>query len=278
MATEIDYKRTRGRPRAANAAKQGATVQALDRALEILKLLSEVDQAKLTEIALRSGMAPSTAHRLLMTMQQHGVVDFNETTQNWMVGVESFRIGSSFVRRTKVVEAGRDVMRELMTVTGETANMANADDGDVVFLSQVETHQEIRAFFRPGTRGPMHASGIGKALLAEMSREEVERILHAKGLQTFTPKTLSTPDALFDDLTTSQRRGWSVDDEERTVGMRCIAAPIFNAHGEAVAGLSISGPTVRMTDERLSEYGPLVKRAAAQVTAAIGGVRPDHGA
>lgn len=274
MAQEVEYKRTRGRPRSANAAKQGATVQALDRALDILRLLSEVDEASLTDIALRSGMAPSTAHRLLMTMQQHGVVDFDDASQNWMVGVEAFRIGSSFVRRTRVVDAGRDVLRELMLTTGETANMANADGGDVVFLSQVETHEEIRAFFRPGTRGPMHASGIGKALLAEMSRSDVEAVLHAKGLQTFTQITLSSPGALFDDLDVIRQRGWSIDDEERTIGMRCIAAPIFNAHGEAVAGISVSGPTVRMTDEKLSEFGPLVKRAAAKVTAAIGGVAP----
>jgi len=163
-----------------------------------------------------------------------------------------------------------------MTASGETANMASADNGDVVFLSQVETHEAIRAFFRPGTRGPMHASGIGKALLAEMSRSQVECILQSKGLQSFTHKTLSSPEDLFTDLALTQKRGWSIDDEERNVGMRCIAAPIFNFHGEAIAGISISGPTVRMTDEKLGEFGPIVKRSAARVTEAIGGRPPNR--
>lgn len=274
LANEIDYKKTRGRPRASGNGKSANTVQALDRAIELLKLLAEIDEGALTEIALRVGMAPSTAHRLLMTLQQQGMVDFDETRQRWTIGVEAFRIGSSFLRRTRVADAGREVMKELMLTTGETANIANFDGGDVVFLSQVETHNEIRAFFRPGARGPMHASGIGKALLAQMPRGQVDNIMKMQGLTPFTPKTLSSPRALHEDLAGIRKRGWSIDDEERTLGMRCIAAPIFNVHGEAVAGISISGPTVRLTDEKLAEYGPLVKRAAAKVTAAIGGTLP----
>jgi len=271
---EIKYKKTRGRPRNAQFDKPATKVQALDRALHLLNNLARTDQATLTELTMQTGTAPSTAHRLLMTMQRRGIVAFDEATQNWMIGVEAFRIGSSFVRRTRVVEAGRIVMRELMETTGETANMAIADDGDVVFISQVESHEVIRAFFSSGTRGPMHASGIGKTLLAELSKEDVERILQKKGLASFTPNTITSSDALFADLEQSRIRGWSIDDEERNVGMRCLAAPIFNEFGEAAAGISISGPTVRMSNEKLGELGPVVKRAAEKVTSAIGGRSP----
>ncbi len=278
MPERTMIKRTRGRPRTAPGEKPLQTVQTLDRAFALLGALARADEATLTELALAAGMAPSTAHRLLMTMQRHGFVDFDETTQNWMIGVEAFRIGSSFVRRTSIVEAGRPIMRALMEATGETANMAIADAGDVVFVSQVETPQAIRAFFRQGTRGPMHASGIGKALLAQMDREDVERILQKKGLRAYTPNTITSSSALFADLERTRRRGWSIDDEERNIGMRCLAAPIFNEYGEAIAGISISGPTVRMSDETLGEFGPLVKRAAARVTEAIGGKPPARGA
>jgi IclR family acetate operon transcriptional repressor len=120
----------------------------------------------------------------------------------------------------------------------------------------------------------MHASGIGKALLAELSRGEVEAILSRKGLPSFTPKTLTSPDALFADLEATRARGWSHDDEERTSGMRCLAAAIFNEHREAVAGVSISGPVVRLPDARLAELGALVRRAAAAITEKVGGVPP----
>lgn len=276
MAAEIEFKKTRGRPRSADPDKQGGTVQALDRALGLLSDLARADEKTLTELSLKTGMAPSTAHRLLVTMQRHGIVAYDEITQNWMVGVEAFRIGSSFVRRMKVVQAGRPIMRELMEATGETANLAVADAGEVVFVSQVETHEAIRAFFPPGTRGPMHASGIGKALLSELPREAVQRILQKRGLYSFTPKTFTSTDALFADLKRIRNRGWSIDDEERNIGMRCLAAPIYNEHGEAVAGVSISGPSVRLSDEKLGEYGPVVKRAAARITDTIGGRMPQR--
>ncbi|MGI9462415.1 MAG: HTH-type transcriptional regulator BhcR [Aestuariivirgaceae bacterium] len=273
MAEEITYKRSRGRPRSVSGDGQGATVLALDRGLMLLSALARNDRNTLTELALQVGMPPSTAHRLLVTLQKHGLVEFDEATQDWMVGVEAFRIGSSFVQRTNLVDAGRKVMRSLMEETGETANLAIADDGDVVFVNQIETHNPIRAFFGPGTRSPMHASGIGKALLAQMPRKDVEAVLQKKGLSGFTANTITSPDALFRDLEKTRERGWSFDDEERQPGMRCIAAPIFNAYGEAIAGISISGPSVRFPDHVIDELGPKVRRAAAEVTQLLGGSR-----
>lgn len=278
MAEQIVPKRTRGRPRSITPDAQGPTVQALDRGLMLLVMLSKQGKTNLTDLALRIGMPPSSAHRLLTTLQKHGFVEFNETTQDWMIGVESFRVGSSFMQRTNLVDAARDVMRRLMEETEETANLAIADDGDVVFMSQVETQNPIRAFFSPGTRGPMHASGIGKVLLAEMGRKEVEQVLQKKGLPEFTDKTITSPDRLFEDLETTRMRGWAFDDEERISGMRCIAGPIYNAFGEAVAGISVSGPTVRFADHVIGEYGPKVKRAAAEVTELIGGTAPGRDA
>ena len=275
MAEHITKKRSRGRPKSVWNDKPAATVQALDRAMVLLNALATDDKVTLTELSLRVGMSPSTAHRLLTTLQQHGVAEFEETTQNWMVGVEAFRIGSSFVRRIKIAEVGRNVMRDLMEDTGETANMGISDQGDVVFISQVETSNPIRAFFRPGTRAHMHASGIGKALMAEFARTDVEKILQKKGLPAFTPKTLTSADALMADLAAIRARRWSLDDEENNLGMRCLASPIFNEFSEPVAGVSISGPTARLDDDRLGELGPRVRRAAGEITGLIGGVAPE---
>jgi len=276
MAEQGAPKRSRGRPRSATPDSQGGTVQALDRGLMLLGALAREGKTTLTELALGIGMPPSSAHRLLITLQKHGYADFDEATQEWMVGVEAFRVGSAFAQRTSLVEAARDVMRHLMEDTGETANLAIAADGDVVFMSQVETQHPIRAFFSPGTRGPMHSSGIGKVLLADMARRDVERILQNKGLPEFTPKTITSPEALFNDLDRTRARGWSFDDEERHLGMRCIAAPVYNGFGEAVAGISVSGPVVRLDDAAIAEVAPKVKRAAAEVTRLIGGTQARH--
>lgn len=267
-------KRPRGRPRGGGPGGAGATVQALDRGLVLLVALSQQGGGTLMDLALRVGLPPSTAHRLLGTLQRHGFVEFDETTQSWSIGVEAFRTGSAFLQRTSLVEAGRETMRRLMEETGETANLGLAEGGDVVFVSQVETHNPIRAFFRPGTRAQMHASGIGKALLAELPGDEVERLLQRRGLTGFTPSTLTEPQALFADLRRTRERGWALDDEEHHLGMRCVAAAIFNPYGEAVAGISVSGPTVRLPDRTVAELGPAVRRAADEVTRRIGGSPP----
>jgi IclR family acetate operon transcriptional repressor len=166
-------------------------------------------------------------------------------------------------------------MDALMRTTGETANLGVEWREEVLFLAQVETHEVIRAFFPPGTRGPMHCSGIGKALLAWSPPERVAGIVSRQGLPRFTPFTLTDPDAFARDLAAARSRGFAIDDQERAEGMRCIAAPVFNAFGEPVAGLSVSGPAFRvgLGDEAL-RLGEAVRAAADRVTAATGGQQP----
>ncbi|NGN39796.1 IclR family transcriptional regulator [Mesorhizobium sp. CGMCC 1.15528] len=271
---ETAEKRQRGRPRSFNAPADSGPVQALDRALRILALVAEGNGLSLSEVAASSGLAPSTAYRMLTTLESHGMVEFEKTEQLWSIGVETYRMGSAFLRRRKLVDRARIVMQDLMEKTGETANLGVAEDDCVVFVSQVETHQAIRAFFRPGTRSSFHASGIGKAILAHLAPERVAVIIRKAGLEAYTPKTLASAPALTRDLDEIRTRGWSVDDEERHPGMRCIAAAIFNEFGEPVGGVSVSGPTVRVTPERLAQIGPLVQDAALQITKMIGGENP----
>lgn len=271
---ETIEKRQRGRPRAFNGPSEAGTVQSLDRALRILAIVAEGSGLSLSEVAEASGLPAPTAYRMLTTLENHGMVEFDKTDQLWSIGVETYRMGSAFLRRRKLVDRARVVMQELMEATGETANLGVAEDDCVVFVSQVETHQAIRAFFRPGTRTAFHASGIGKAVLAHLDRERVEAVIRRAGLEAFTEKTLSTLPALLGDLAIIKARGWSVDDEERNLGMRCVAAAVFNEFGEPIGGVSVSGPTVRVTPQRLARIGPIVRQAASQVTAMIGGTEP----
>jgi len=267
-------KRPRGRPRSVGTDTKLARVQALDRGLILLRELADVGSVTLTDLAIKIDMPPSSTHRILFTLLNHGLVEFDEETQDWQVGIEAFRIGNTYLERTNLVEAARKSLRRLMEDTGETANLGIADRGDVVFIDQVETHNPIRAFFRPGTRSHMHASGIGKSLLADMPRREVDKILKLKGQPGFTSNTLASTEDLFADLDATRARGWSIDDEERYQGMRCVASNIYNSFSETIAGISVSGPTVRFSDEVVAKLGPVVKRAADRVTRAIGGKAP----
>ncbi|WP_342069940.1 HTH-type transcriptional regulator BhcR [Yoonia algicola] len=268
---EAESKRGRGRPKAWDDKGAQNTIKSLDRALEVLVQLGKMQGSTLSEIAGVLGQSPATVYRVLTTFQGRGFADFDEQSQIWSIGPAAFLTGSQFLRRTSLVERARPIMRDLMEATGETANLGIERDGKVLFLGQVETHATIRAFFPPGTASAMHSSGIGKALLSRMDDKRQRQVLAASQLEQFTPYTLTDPEAMIADLHATKARGYAFDGEERNIGMRCIAAPVYNVFGEAVAGISVSGPTARITDDRIADLAEDVMDAAKRLTRAIGG-------
>ena len=239
--------------------------------MEVFEYLSEAQGKALTAIAGEMEQSPATVYRILVTLEGRGLVEFDPQVQLWHIGPRAFVIGSRFLRRTSLVDRARPILRKLMEETGETANLGIEREGAVLFVSQVETHANIRAFFPPGTLSPMHSSGIGKALLAEMDESRLERLLKTRPLEAFTAKTITDPDALRTDLEHVRDRGYAMDDEEKNSGMRCIAAPVFDVNGEAVAGISVSGPTSRVGLDDMARIGHPVMEAARDLTRAIGG-------
>ena len=242
--------------------------------MEVFEYLSEAQGKPLTQIADEMGQSPATVYRILITLEGRGLVEFDGQEQVWHIGPSAFIIGARFLRRTSLVDRARPIMRKLMEATGETANLAVERDGAVLFLSQVETHESIRAFFPPGTLSQMHASGIGKALLAHMDSDRLDRWLSVHELEAFTHRTIADRASLIGDLSSIRELGFSFDNEERNLGMRCIAAPVFDVNGEAVAGISVSGPTSRVGPEDVERLSVPVTEAALELTSAIGGVVP----
>ncbi|WP_134681359.1 HTH-type transcriptional regulator BhcR [Paracoccus ravus] len=268
--------RKRGRPRGrADGSEDSGGVRALDRALDVLDVIGAGNGLTLSEIAQRLDLAPSTVHRVLVTLSARGMAEADAQSQTWHVGPAAFRLGSAFMRRSGLVERARPVLRQLMEATGETANLGILNGDAVLFLSQVETHETIRAFFPPGTRSPLHASGIGKALLAHAGPASLARMIQGLRLERFTPATLCTAEALAADLAVTRARGYAIDNEERAAGMRCIAAPVLDLAGEAAAGVSVSGPLHRMGEERLKAIADAVTEAARLLSF---GSAPPHSA
>ena len=261
----------RGRP-ARTPERQAGQVQSLVRALTLLEHLSQREHgATLTDAAQAAGLAASTAHRLLKSLEQMGFVAQDEERGLWFVGVKAFTIGSAFVRARDVVAIARPFMRELMELSQETVNLAVLDQGEPVYLTQIECRQMIRAHALPGARAPVHCSGVGKALLATLPEARVAAIAQRRGLPRYTEKTLTTLPALNAELARVRERGWAADDEEHSLGMRCVASVLRDEHGEAIAAISLTGPIARVTDARLAELGALVRATAAKITAALGG-------
>lgn len=264
-------RKARGRPRGWNDKTAQNTIKSLDRAMAVFEYLSNSQGMPLTMLADETEQSPATVYRILVTLEGRGLVEFDHEEQLWYIGPRAFVIGAQFLRRTSLVDRARPIMRRLMEATGETANLGIEKEGKVLFLSQVETHASIRAFFPPGTLSPMHASGIGKALLAHMHSDQLDRFLAATDLQAFTEHSITGRAELLDNLRVIRDRGYSVDNEEKNDGMRCIAAPVFDTNQEAVAGISVSGPTSRVSQAAIQRLSRPVIEAAHDLTLAIGG-------
>ena len=263
-------RRTRGRPRDWDDKTAQNTIKSLDRAMAVFDYLSQSHGKALSTLAKDLSQSPATLYRVLITLENRGLVEFDATEQLWHIGPKAFVIGARFLRRTSLVDRARPILRHLMERTGETANLGIERDGQVLFLSQVESTANIRAFFPPGSLSPLHASGIGKALLAHMDEHRLYSILTTQPRDAFTAHTMTAEPALQADLNAIRARGYAIDAEEKNLGMRCIAAPVFDLNNEAVAGLSVSGPVVRVSTDQTDSLATAVMDAARSLSQAIG--------
>lgn len=264
-------KKSRAPIRRANDSR-GETVQSLSRALSILNVLAGNDQGLgLGDVANETGLALSTAHRLLTTLQSENYVRFDAERGMWTVGVQSFIVGSAFLRSRELTSIARPYMYRLMERCGETANLAVEDGGQAVYVAQIECRQVMRAIARPGGRAAMHNSGVGKMLLATMPEQTIKDIVDLHGMAPATGRSHQSISELLADLAAIRERGYAIDDEENSIGLRCVAAPIFDEHSKAIASISVSGPTARIDDELLPVLGRAVTDAAAKITRELGG-------
>ena len=250
-------------------------VQSVDRALHIIETLAEDDEGyRLSDLAVRTGLSTSTAHRLLTTLEKRRFVQFDRTESKWHVGAKSFAVGATFTRRRNFVAQATPYLRKLRDQTRETANLAVVDDQSIIVLMRIESREIMRSLTKVGGRVAMVASGVGKAVLATYTDEDVGAIIRRPGMPRLTEKSIVRASDLFRELAAVRRQGYAVDDEEARMGLRCVAAVVFNDCSEPLAAISVSGMTSRVTQERLPELGKAVREVAAELTAAIGGVMP----
>ncbi len=255
--------------------RSSGQVQSLSRALKLLNALSYHPQGlSLSELAREVGLPNSTAHRLLTTLQNERYVRFDGAHSTWMIGVQAFQVGSSFIRSRDLITIARPIMRRLMNTTGETVNLGIMDRCEIIYLAQVETRKMMRAIAGPGGRAYIHASGMGKALLAFSPDAVVDKIFNCWDPRPLTARTITSETALRREMAAIRSRGFGIDDEETSIGLRCVASVIFDEHAEPIAGISVSGPAARITSQKLAQLGALVTEAAADITHEMGGRWP----
>lgn len=256
--------------------EKGGTVQAVERALELLELLAAHPQgARLADLAQGTGLAPSTAHRLLTTLERRGFAQFGTTNRHWHIGRKAFTVGIAYTRWQSFIAAATPFLRRLRDLSRETANLGVLEEGEVITVAQVESREIIRAIASPGGRAPVMNSGMGKAIIASWPDEAIEALVQRHGLRPATEHSLRTRAAVKAEIGQTRARGYAFDNEEFTIGMRCVAAVVWSPFGEPVGALSVSALAARLRQEDMAAMGENVRRLAAELTEIMGGKAPD---
>ncbi len=247
-------------------------VLSVDKALLIVKLLAEKGRdMKLTEIAEELDINKSTLHGLISTLKFHGFVDQDAKTQMYRPGLYLIDLGDIAARSLDIIRVSLPIIEAVRDKLQETVHIAKLynDNRDVIYVNKKESGQSMRIFTSIGATNPSHCTGVGKILLAYLNENALERLLKYD-FEAYTPNTITDRDAFVKHLAVCRKAGYAVDDEECSIGLRCVAAPIFDHSGKAVYGISISGPTVRMTEEKMQSYIEIIREAADEISKKIG--------
>jgi IclR family acetate operon transcriptional repressor len=250
-------------------------VQSLIRGFSILEALAKSGAGlTLTDVAQRVQLPPSTTHRFLSTLERMGYVYQAGDLGLWYVGLQAFTVGTTFLANRDFVAQSHASMHRLMEQAGETANLAILDGTEAVFIAQVQCHEMMRTLVKLGSRVPLHASGVGKALFAALPDEQIDAILKVRGLPRITENTIVVPETMWAALRVIRQRGYSFDDEEHARSTRCVGAAVYDEHAEPLGAISIAGPSARLADERIRQLGPIVAHIAEELTRHLGGRWP----
>jgi DNA-binding IclR family transcriptional regulator len=223
-------------------------------ALHLVDTIRSLDGATLSELSDAVEMPTSTVHDHLRTLEMEGylVSEDNE----YHISTRFLEIGDYVQRRKKVFGIAKQELDELAETTGHHANLMIEEHNQGVFLYKSRGPDAVTVDTHAGMRVPLQTTALGKSIMAYRPQDEVETIVDEHGLPDVTENTISSREALYDELERIRERGYATDDEERVRGMRCVAAPIRNDDGRAIAAVSVSAPKSRLRDERFTEKVP----------------------
>lgn len=253
----------------ARSSSGGSLVQSVDRAVSVLELLALQGEAGVTEMATELGVHKSTAFRLVSALELRGLVEQSGDRGKYRLGFGIIRLAGATVGQLDLTQQGRPVCEALAAELGETVNLAVADGGVVINVDQVWGSASVMSHNWIGRRTPLHATSSGKVLLANMSSELREKALAAP-LERFTEYTITDKRRLRENLDPVLDKGLGYALEEFEVGLNAVAAPIYSYDGAIVAALSASGPSYRLTEDRLGEVARAVGDAAAEISTRLG--------
>lgn len=249
-------------------------VKSVSRALDIIQLVGmKKGGLGVTEIAKQIDINKSSVYRILSTLAQYGYIEQDETTGRYKLGYKFLEVSSRLLDSIDLRTEAKPFLQELENETNEVIHLVVYDQGEVVYIEKLEGTETLRMHSKVGKRAPMHCTSVGKAILAHQPSGIVQDILDRKGLPMHTDHTITDKETLFQELIQVKQKGYALDLEENENGITCIAVPIFDHLGTVIAAVSISGPTMRMTEERIEQLKEKMMDIGRKISARLGYVK-----
>lgn len=247
------------------------TIQSVDRALQILELFESSErELSLSQIARDLDLNKSTVFGLVSTLRNRGYLEQNLENTRYRLGIKLFKLGSIVEVNLDIRDVARPFLKLMSEKYKETVHLCLYVRNEVIYIDKVDGPGSMRMYSQMGKAAPFHCTGVGKAVLSFLDDQTMNQIIGSQSLKAFTPNTITTPEALRREISQIRQRGYCIDEEEIEIGLRCVAAPIFNRKGEVVGALSVAGPAARILDSSIASIIEDVRKVSMMISERLG--------
>ncbi len=246
-------------------------IQSVERAVDILELfLVTKPELSIKEISEKLDLSKSTVHGIIKTLEHRGYLQQNPEDLKYKPGIKLFELGNFVGKHLDVGKIARPVIKNLVDELNETVHLVSLQRDEIIYIEKVEGSNALTIYSHIGKKAPFHCTSVGKAILAYLNENEVDRILSSYILKPFTDNTMTNIKDIKNDLSSIREKGYAIDDEEIELGLKCIGAPIFNHQGNVIASISCAAPKMRLDEDRLPKVIAGIKSAAAEISKNLG--------
>ncbi len=250
--------------------KQVQTINSLARGLAIIDLIHEHGRLGVTELGKLLGVNKSSAYRLLKTLEEHGYVEQVAENGKYSLGLKLCKFRERVLDSYDIRAVAHPYLEELTRLTGEASGLSVRKGDEVYLIDCLSAPHHLGVNLQVGDREELHCTAHGKAMLSALPEEEQRRLLEGAELTAHTVNTVTDTERLLAVAKADNARRYAVDDEETTLGMRCVAADIYDFSGKVVASIGISGPVDRVAEEKIPEYAEIIIKIADTVSRRLG--------
>ncbi|CAG23598.1 DNA-binding transcriptional regulator KdgR [Photobacterium profundum] len=249
---------------------QPEAVSSVLKVFSILQTLGDQKEIGVSELSQRLMMSKATTYRFLQTMKTLGYVAQEGEADKYSLTLKLFELGAKSLEYVDLITLADKEMRIISEQTNEALHLGALDENAIIYIHKIDSGYNLRMQSRIGRRNPLYSTAIGKVLLAEREETFIRKTLSDVNFIKHTDRTLENTNQLLSELSIVRDQHYAEDNEEQEPGLRCIAAPIYDRFGSVIAGVSISFPTIRFDEKRMSYYVGLLHQAGKNISGQLG--------